>query len=74
MDEDDLKFIEPAERGLFIQENVNSWRYFGLYRVHRNAGSDLSKEEWQAFDESVGPTSFNHVGATVLTRFLVQAW
>ncbi|KAI0815232.1 hypothetical protein BC629DRAFT_853248 [Irpex lacteus] len=53
VDEDDLKFTEPAERGLFIQENVNSWRYFGLYRVQRNVGGDLSKEEWQAFDESV---------------------
>lgn len=51
---DSLKFFEATERALFIPEGTSSWRYYGLYRIQRQADNDLTKEEWQVFDESVG--------------------
>lgn len=50
---DHLKFFEPTERALFIQESMSCWRYYGLYKIQRHEGGDLSSEEWRAFDESV---------------------
>ncbi|KAI0094639.1 hypothetical protein BDY19DRAFT_901777 [Irpex rosettiformis] len=49
---DNVKFFEPTERALFIQEGPNSWRYYGLYVIQRHANNDLEKEEWMQFDES----------------------
>ena len=50
---DYVKFFEPTERALFIQEGPSSWRYYGLYVIQRHADNDLSKEEWEQFDDSV---------------------
>ena len=44
---DNVKFFEPTERALFIQEGPSSWRYYGLYVIQRHADNDLSKEEWE---------------------------